>query len=132
MLKKRSQKTNKVKKIDSNYVKQQEEFLARKKREKSLLIRRLVAFGILFFLIVGTLSAYYMQQRAVHDEKQNEYEELQNELQAGLGEQESLEREVELLNDVDYLLQIARKDYFFSKEGEIIFTLPEDEEEPSY
>ena len=43
---------------------------------------------------------------------------------------ETLKEEVEKLSDIDYLLQIARKDYFFSKDGEIIFKLPD--EEPSY
>ncbi|GEN44744.1 septum formation initiator family protein [Alkalibacillus haloalkaliphilus] len=132
MLKRKGTKTNNVKKINTTYVKQQEQHLERKQREKKLLIRRLVAFGVLFSIIVGTLSLYFFQQQTIHSEKESEYEQLQSELQAQLEEQEELEREVELLNDVDYLLQIARKDYFFSKEGEIIFTLPEEEEEPSY
>ncbi|MDV2583240.1 septum formation initiator family protein [Alkalibacillus haloalkaliphilus] len=132
MLKRKGTKTNNVKKINTTYVKQQEQHLERKQREKKLLIRRLVAFGVLFTIIVGTLSLYFFQQQTIHSEKESEYEQLQSELQAQLEEQEELEREVELLNDVDYLLQIARKDYFFSKEGEIIFTLPEEEEEPSY
>ncbi|WP_017187584.1 FtsB family cell division protein [Alkalibacillus haloalkaliphilus] len=132
MLKRKGTKTNNVKKINSAYVKQQEQHLERKQREKKLLIRRLVAFGVLFSIIVGTLLLYFFQQQTIHSEKESEYEQLQSELQAQLEEKEELEREVELLNDVDYLLQIARKDYFFSKEGEIIFTLPEEEEEPSY
>ncbi|WP_188207353.1 FtsB family cell division protein [Alkalibacillus aidingensis] len=130
MNRRRSRQKNNVAKLDTKYTQQQEQYLERKDREKRLLMRRLIAFGILFFVIVGSLSAYYIQQKSVFQNKQEEYRELEEELEAYQEENESLTREIELLNDVDYLLQIARKDYFFSKEGEIIFTLPD--EEPSY
>ncbi|MDQ0158460.1 FtsB family cell division protein [Alkalibacillus salilacus] len=133
MFKKKKRMDN-VEKLDSTYVKEQEAYLARKRREKKLLKRRLIAFGLLFLLVAGTLSVYYVQQQAIHEDKKAEQEQLQAELKTAKDEQERLEREVELLNDTDYLLQIARKDYFFSREGEVIFNLPEDSEEgePSY
>ncbi|WP_027964458.1 FtsB family cell division protein [Halalkalibacillus halophilus] len=120
----------KVTKLDSNYVKQQEYYIARQAREKKLLIRRLAAFAIIFTFIIGSLSIFHFQQRSAYNDQQQEYQQLEEDLQVYQSEQSSLEREIELLNDVDYLLQIARKDYFFSKEGEVIFTLPD--EEPSY
>lgn len=45
-------------------------------------------------------------------------------------ENNKLNKEIQLLGDIDYLLKIARKDYFFSEDGEIIFKLPD--EDPSY
>ncbi|MET3683751.1 cell division protein DivIC [Alkalibacillus flavidus] len=131
---KRKKSMENVEKLNSTYVREQEAYLARKKREKKLLKRRMIAFAVLFLIVVGTLSGYYMKQQAIHNEKQAEYEQLSEELKAAQQNQDRLEREVELLNDTEYLLQIARKDYFFSREGEIIFKLPEDSEdgEPSY
>ena len=63
-------------------------------------------------------------------EKQAEYQQLNEKMTQLTNRNETLKEEVEKLSDIDYLLQIARKDYFFSKDGEIIFKLPD--EEPSY
>jgi|SRR5690625_1703905 len=120
----------KVTKIQSSYVYEQDQKLAAKKREKKRLFRRLTAFGILFVLISGSLIFYHVNQRALLNDKQNEYDELIAELEEIEYNNENLKYEIELLSDLDYLLQIARKDYFFSKDGEIIFKLPD--EEPSY
>ena len=49
-------------------------------------------------------------------------------------QQSQLEEQILLLNDEEYLAKLARKDYFLSDEGEIIFTTPntekKDEEKP--
>ncbi|TFB21028.1 septum formation initiator family protein [Filobacillus milosensis] len=119
-----------VTKIESSYVQEHEQQLARKTREKKRLIRRLTAFGVLFFVLIGSLFMTHMNQRAQMDEKQQEYHKKIAQLEEYKQENADLKREIELLSDVDYLLQIARKDYFFSKDGEIIFKLPD--EDPSY
>ncbi len=125
-----NQNNRKVTKIQSSYVYEQDQKLAIKKRERKRLYRRLTAFSILFVIISGSLIFYYFNQRALLNEKQNEYDELIAELEQIEYNNENLKYEIELLSDLDYLLQIARKDYFFSKDGEIIFKLPD--EEPSY
>jgi len=125
-----NQNNRKVTKIQSSYVYEQDQKLAIKKRERKRLYRRLTAFSILFVIISGSLIFYYFNQRALLNEKQNEYNELIAELEQIEYNNENLKYEIELLSDLDYLLQIARKDYFFSKDGEIIFKLPD--EEPSY
>ena len=45
-------------------------------------------------------------------------------------EEVSLQEEAERLKDEEYVLEIARTNYFFSKEGELIFKLPD--EKPAY
>nr|WP_272874477.1 septum formation initiator family protein [Allobacillus saliphilus] len=104
--------------------------MAQKSREKTLLFRRLIAFVVLFLLIGGLMTTYHFQQRAQMQEKQTEYEQLNEQMEQYTNRNQALKEEVEKLSDIDYLLQIARKDYFFSKDGEIIFKLPD--EEPSY
>ena len=42
-----------------------------------------------------------------------------------LKEKNELSTEVELLNDEDYVVIYAREHYIFTKEGEIVATLPE-------
>ncbi|MBU6080138.1 MULTISPECIES: FtsB family cell division protein [Allobacillus] len=119
-----------IAKINSTYAKQQEKQMAQKSREKKLLFRRLIAFVFLFVLICGGMTTYHFQQRAQMQEKQAEYQQLNEKMTQLTNRNETLKEEVEKLSDIDYLLQIARKDYFFSKDGEIIFKLPD--EEPSY
>ncbi|RPF51212.1 FtsB family cell division protein [Aquisalibacillus elongatus] len=119
-----------VTKIESQYVQEKEQQLATKSKEKKRLFRRLIAFGVLFSLVMGFLLVNHINQRAQMEEKQEEYHERVATLEEYKEENQDLQREVELLSDVEYILQIARKDYFFSKDGEIIFKLPD--EDPSY
>jgi cell division protein DivIC len=76
------------------------------------------------------MGFYHWNQRALHAEKTEEYEELQAELEALKQEEVQLKEEIELLNDESYVLDIARTNYFFTKKGELIFQLPD--EDPSY
>lgn len=94
-------------------------------RRKQKLKRRLIAFGILFV----TISSGMMYKQALLDStlemKINEKERLFEELQALKQEGTELEEEIDRLQDPDYIAKIARRDYFLSKEGEIIFQLNE-------
>ena len=40
-------------------------------------------------------------------------------------EEEQLKEEIVKLNDDEYIAKLARKEYFLSDDGEIIFNLPE-------
>lgn len=119
-----------VTKIHSSYVHQYDAYMERRKRKKQRLIRRLVLFAVVAVLAIGSLTFYHLNQRAVYAEKQKEYEQLEKELAKLKKEEEQLEEEIELLNDEEYVLDIARTNYFFSKDGEMIFKLPD--EKPSY
>ncbi len=59
-----------------------------------------------------------------------EYEQLQDELATLKKDEKNMKEEITLLNDEEYVLEIARTNYFFSKEGELIFNIPQ--EKPSY
>lgn len=121
---------NSITKIDSGYVKQYDAYVERQHKKKKRLIRRLSFFIAVTVLIFGGLLSYHVQQRAMLAQKQEEYQELQSELSKLNHKKTDLEEEIQLLNDEDYVLQIARTNYFFSKEGEIIFKMPDNN--PSY
>ena len=57
---------------------------------------------------------------------QAEISELEGEEQQALTSKEELEKKVHLLQNDEYIAEIARKYYFLSKPGEIIFISPED------
>lgn len=125
-----SERRKNVSRIESNYVHQYDAYIERQKRKKQRLIRRLVLFSMLTALIIGAMGIYHYNQRSLHAEKTEEYEELQNELVELEEEEKQLKEEIELLNDENYVLDIARTHYFFTKKGELIFQLPDDK--PSY
>lgn len=125
-----SAERERVTRIDSNYVQQYDAYIERQKRKKQRLIRRLVLSSLVTVLIIGFMGVYHWNQRALHAEKTEEYEQLQSELAGLQQEEEQLLEEIELLNDEEYVLDIARTNYFFTKKGELIFKLPN--EDPSY
>lgn len=51
---------------------------------------------------------------------------LQSQRDALLAEKNALSEEVELLNDEDYVVIYAREHYVFTKDGEVVATLPDD------
>jgi cell division protein DivIC len=119
-----------VAKIESSYMKQYDAYVDRQKKKKKRLYRRLLLFTAIVVVTMGCLTAYHLKQRAIYESKQDQYEQLQEEMTSLKDKEKDLKQEIQLLNSEDYVLQIARTNYFFSKKGELIFKLPN--EEPSY
>ncbi|WP_430789367.1 FtsB family cell division protein [Virgibacillus flavescens] len=119
-----------VTRLSSDYMEKYDAHKGRQKRKKQRLMRRLVLFSIVALIAVGFMITYHVDQRALKAEKEEQYEQLQNKM-ANLEKKETdLQEEIQLLQNEEYVLEIARTNYFFSKEGELIFKLPD--EEPSY
>ncbi|MBN9656236.1 septum formation initiator family protein [Halobacillus litoralis] len=122
--------TESVARMDSTYMKHYDAYMDRHQRKKKRLVRRLVMFALLVSIVAGSMVFYSMKQQSLYADKQEKYDQLQQEMTALKKEEKGLEQEIELLKDEEYVLQIARTNYFFSKEGEIIFKMPN--EDPSY
>lgn|SRR5690625_4216795 len=119
-----------VTRLESSYLQQYDVYIERQKRKKQRLIRRLVLFLFITLLAFGSLTAYHIKQRVVHAEKLDQYEQLEEQLVTLKEEESDLVEEIDLLNDEEYVLEIARTNYFFSKKGELIFKIIE--EDPTY
>lgn len=96
------------------------------KRRKRGLYRRLVAYGILTMVFSATFISIYAAQNETMEEKITEKERLQHELATAEETRKELEIEIKKLHDPEYIGEIARRDFFLSKEGETIFKLPAD------
>ncbi|GEN31288.1 cell division protein DivIC [Cerasibacillus quisquiliarum] len=118
-----------VTKIKSHYIHQYEIQQERLRRKKKRLKTRLILLAMIVFLIIGSMTTYHFSQRDLRQAKVEQYDQLQNELKTLKKQENSLKEEIQLLNDEEYLLDLARTNYFFSKKGEIIFT--HDEDDPS-
>ena len=116
--------------LNSTYVQQYHAYQERQFKRRQRLIRRLIAFAIIVSLAIGSIVTYHYKQRMLQAEKIAEYEQLEQELAYLKQEEELLQEEIELLNDIEYILDIARTNYFFSKDGELIFKILE--ESPTY
>ncbi|MBP1970375.1 cell division protein DivIC [Virgibacillus natechei] len=125
-----SKRDKTVTRLDSAYMQQYDAHMERQKRKKKRLIRRLVVCSFIASLFIGGMAIFHYQQRVVHAEKEEAYEQLEEELAFLEKQEENYKEEIELLNDEDYVLDVARTNYFFSKEGELIFNIPD--EDPSY
>lgn len=112
-----SSRQHNVTKLESSYMKQYDAYLERQKRKKQRLIRRLVLFAIITLIISSCMIGYHLKQRAVYAEKLEEYEQLDEKLQSLLEEEKAIKEEIELLKKEDYVLDIARTNYFFLKKG---------------
>ncbi|MGI8317319.1 FtsB family cell division protein [Halobacillus mangrovi] len=119
-----------VARLDSTYMKHYDAYLERHQKKKKRLVRRLVLFALLVTIVASSMVIYHVQQQRLYAEKFEQYEQLKQEKTALEKEEKELKQEIELLNNEEYVLQIARTNYFFSKEGEIIFKIPN--EDPSY
>ncbi|GAE94201.1 cell division protein DivIC [Gracilibacillus boraciitolerans JCM 21714] len=123
-------KRNNISRINDSFIKQYDAQMERQQRKKKKLHRRLMLFGIIVAITMISLVTFHLDQRAKYQGMQQEYGELSNELTTLQKEEKMLTEEIELLNDEEYLLQIAKTNYFFTEEGEIVFKFSE--EDPSY
>lgn len=114
-----------VTKIRSDYIASKEVYEKVKKKRRKGLYRRLVAYGLFLALSIGGMTSVIASQSDQLQEEQNKKQQLEKQLAKAKDKQEALKREIELLHDDEYIGKIARRDYYMSKEGEIIFAKPE-------
>jgi len=97
------------------------------KRKVKKKARRIVTFGLisiaLIVFIVITLGRVFFDIVDKYKEKK----ELENQLIALQEKEKELENDVNKLEDPEYLARYAREKYFYSKDGELILRIPEDE-----
>ena len=121
---------NTVKTLNNDYVRstellQQQE---RQKHKQTIFKRRRYAmYLIIAAIICFGLVEFLFGQRERLAEKESELLAAQQALDKANEQQEMLELQISKLEDDEYIAKLARKDYFLSEEGEIIFTIPEKE-----
>ena len=119
----------KVAKIQSAYVEQTEHNQQNRKKRQKGLIRRLVLFAVITAVLSVLTVSTLLSQSAAIQEKEEAKQDVENTLMGLEKEQQLLEEEIIKLNDDEYIAKIARRDYFLSDKGEVIFNLPNKEED---
>ncbi|HYK71547.1 MAG TPA: septum formation initiator family protein [Pseudoneobacillus sp.] len=120
-----------ITKLKTNYAIQQESMEISSTKRRKLLYRRLTVFSLFAGLVAFTMITTYLTQLSALEEKVAEKKQLNKQLSGLEKKQQILEEEVIKLNDDDYIAKLARKEYFLSEKNEIIFNLPENDDEKS-
>ena len=118
-----------VKTLDNDYVRSSAGQVKKqqiRQRQKVLSRRRLALFFVVAAIVGIALVSTKMNQHVRLAEKEEEKRLAQEELAAAKEQQEMLKLQITKLEDDDYIAKLARKEYFLSEEGEIIFTIPKE------
>lgn len=118
-------KRKNVREINTPYIQQKALQEQNDKRRKRGMIRRIMALVIVFSFFASLCLMSIYNQYATLEEKRAIKEELSEELEMLVQRESELRHDIEALNDLDYIAEIARRDYYLTKEGEILFKLPE-------
>lgn len=111
----------KVSEINSRYIEQQEKNTEIKSRSKKGLFRRLSALGIFVVVVLVITGITLHSQNSVLERKIERKQALEMELAQLELEERDLKDEINNLHDLEYISEIARRDYYLTKPGEIIF-----------
>ncbi|MDV2686765.1 septum formation initiator family protein [Alkalihalophilus sp. As8PL] len=120
-----TKRSSTVREMDSKYIEKREQELEFQAKKRRGLIRRLSVLGIIGFILAGIASVTFYAQASSINEKQEEKLALEQELELLKAEESRLEQEIINYNDLDYIAEIARRDYYLSKPGETLFKLPD-------
>ncbi len=120
-------KKKNIKQIDTPYVQYQEKRTQSFEKKKLGLARRLVFFSIFAIITTGIVLTTLFSQHSALKNKEEQKSELEAKLSDLQKEETRLKEEIIKLNDDEYIAKLARKEYFLSDDGEVIFNLPENE-----
>ena len=115
-----------VAKLNTDYSHKQEQIKQNTDRKRIGLTRRLTVFGVLALIIGGLMVSALITQTSAIENKKAEKVKLEQQLTKLQSKQKQLKGEIVKLNDDDYIKKIARRDYFLSEDGEIIFNVKKD------
>ena len=87
-------------------------------RFRGIMLVIVIALGFATYSFISTFQRYQANQAQL-EVAQLDYQQAQESL-AELNERK------QILEDPDYLAQVARRDYYYSKPGEIIFNIESD------
>jgi cell division protein DivIC len=117
----KSAQQKKVKELNSHYIEQQEIVREQKSKGKKGLVRRLNCLGIFVAIIILVTGLTLHSQASVLENKLEKTEQLAAEFAYVQLVERDLQDEIASLNNLEYISEIARRDYYLTKPGEIIF-----------
>lgn len=98
------------------------------KRKKKKKLGPVLLIGVSFVIITFTTFTIFKYWTEIYS-KYQEKDVLEKKLSSLKDKEEELEADVNKLQDSDYVARYAREKYYYSKDGEFILKIPEDDEQ---
>ncbi|EIP0688385.1 septum formation initiator family protein [Listeria monocytogenes] len=117
---------SKVARIENRYIKDTATMKKTRSRRRIALFRRLAFMAIIFVVVGGLLTITYTKQALTLKEKKAKQVQVDKKMVAMKDEGEALNEQIKKLHNDDYIAKLARSEYYLSKDGEIIFNIPEE------
>ncbi|ELB8840919.1 FtsB family cell division protein [Listeria monocytogenes] len=117
---------SKVARIENRYIKDTATMKKTRSRRRIALFRRLAFMAIIFVVVGGLLTITYTKQALTLKEKKAKQVQVDKKMVAMKDEEEALNEQIKKLHNDDYIAKLARSEYYLSKDGEIIFNIPEE------
>lgn len=112
--------------IENAYAKEQYATFLKQQRQLIFKRRRLVLCSIIAVALFFIVGFQYVAERQHLAELQTIRTKTSKELAANDAQVTSLKHDVALLKDDTYVAKMARAEFFYSAEGELVFVLPDD------
>ncbi|EUJ36588.1 FtsB family cell division protein [Brochothrix campestris] len=117
-----------VTQLNNDYVKSKSVDEKRHKKFKLVMRRRLLFYLAIILLVVGTLVFNVVKQQMRLTTNKAESIKLEKKYEQLVKQEATYKQQVEQLKDPEYVAKLARSEYYLSKKGEIIFTIPSKED----
>lgn len=117
---------SKVARIENRYIKDTATMKKTRNRRRIALFRRLAFMAIIFAVVGGLLTITYTKQVLALKDKKEKQVQVDKKMVALKDEEEALNDQIKKLHDDEYIAKLARSEYYLSKDGEIIFNIPEE------
>ena len=124
-----SLRKKKVAKMDNPYVYQQEKKVQNVEKKKRGLVRRLSLYAVCAAIILILGISTLITQAGAIEQKTEQKQEFDEKLTKLKKQETLLHEEIVKLNDDEYIAKLARRDYFLSNKGEVIFNLPKKDQD---
>lgn len=97
-----------------------------KKKNNKRVVSRLLLFFVIFGGVIGSLSYSFFSNVGKILKMKEEKESLESELVELQEKEKLLHSDVKKLEDPEYVARYAREKYLYSKDGELIIRIPDD------
>lgn len=122
---------NKVVKLLNSYTRKKESEKKVLTGEQRVSRRRTVLVSSLMLVVAGILLVMALHQNNQNSLLKEEVVSNEEILENKITEARDLEQQIKQLNDDNYIMRIARSEFFLSEEGEIIFNLSDGNDDES-
>lgn len=122
----KQEKSTKVTQLKNDYTQSKTESAHRNHKQKKNLKRRIAGIVAIGGILIVTLGSNIYNNTRQLTQMDSEQVASAEELKQVEQDQEQLQTEIKKLEDEEYIAKLARSQYYLTKDGEVVFSFPED------